>query len=121
MTPDEVLDLMRSAPERYENVRAAMRYRGDGREAVRLVCVMRKDWDHDPDPLWWGADEYELPVDVERGVVLRVASRLRGEEIDSLEAEEIYFDEPFPEDVFTSPRPLPWRGSSTPPDNPSRI
>ena len=30
MQPEEVLELMRSAPRRYETVRAALRYRGDG-------------------------------------------------------------------------------------------
>jgi len=81
-----------------------------GQEAVRLVGVppsAEQDWD--PDPLSWGADEYEAVVDVERGVLLRVASRLNGEDIDSLEVEEIYFDEPFSEEVFTSREPLPWR------------
>ena len=28
--PEDVLELIRSAPERYETVRAALRYRGDG-------------------------------------------------------------------------------------------
>ena len=31
MEPEEVLELIHSAPERYETVRAALRYRGDGR------------------------------------------------------------------------------------------
>jgi hypothetical protein len=30
MEPEEVLKLIGSAPERYETVRAALRYRGDG-------------------------------------------------------------------------------------------
>lgn len=30
MRPDEVLKLLASAPERYDSVRAALRYRGDG-------------------------------------------------------------------------------------------
>ena len=30
MEPEQVLELIRSAPERYESVRAALRYRGDG-------------------------------------------------------------------------------------------
>jgi hypothetical protein len=30
MEPKQVLELIRSAPERYESVRAALRYRGDG-------------------------------------------------------------------------------------------
>jgi len=82
-----------------------------GREAVRLVGVPgeRCDWERDPDPLHWGADEYEVVVDTERGVLLRCASRLGGEDFDALEVEEIYFDERFGEDVFTSRQPLSWR------------
>jgi len=82
-----------------------------GREAVRLVGVPgeRCDWERDPDPLHWGADEYEVVVDTERGVLLRCASRLGGKDFDALEVEEIYFDERFGEDVFTSREPLSWR------------
>jgi hypothetical protein len=82
-----------------------------GREAVRLVGVpgAEWEWDWDPDPLSWGADEYEVVVDVERGVLLRCASRLRGKDFDALEVEEIYFDERFPEEAFTSREPLLWR------------
>ena len=82
-----------------------------GREAVRLVGVPGAGWDWgwDPDPLSWGADEYEVVVDAERGVLLRCASRLRGRDFDSLEVEEIHFDERFSEEVFTSRQPLPWR------------
>jgi hypothetical protein len=82
-----------------------------GREAVRLVGVPRErwDWEWEADPLSWGADEYEVLVDTERGVLLRCASRLGGEDFDALEVEEIYFDERFGEDVFTSREPLPWR------------
>jgi len=80
-----------------------------GRDAVRLVGVPGAEWEWDPDPLSWGADEYEVIVDAERGVLLRVASRLDGKDFDALEAEEIYFDERFPEDVFTSRELLPWR------------
>lgn len=81
-----------------------------GREAVRLRGVPGEEWDWgwDPDPLSWGADEYEAVVDVERGVLLRCASRLRGRDFDALEVEEIHFDEEFPEDVFSSRQPLPW-------------
>jgi hypothetical protein len=82
-----------------------------GREAVRLRGVPGKEWDWewDPDPLHWGADEYEVVVDVERGVLLRTASRLWGKDFDALEVEEIHFDERFGEDVFTSREPLSWR------------
>ena len=47
-------------------------------------------------------------VDAERGVLLRCASRLGGEDFDALEVEEIHFDEQFPEDTFASREPLPW-------------
>lgn len=81
-----------------------------GREAWRLTGVPGAGWDWgwDPDPLHWGADEYEVLVDTERGVILRCASRLRGEDLDALEIEEIHFDEPLPEGVSTAPEPLPW-------------
>ena len=82
-----------------------------GREAVRLVGVTGEEWDResDPDPLYWGADEYEVVVDTERGVLLRCASRLGGKDFDALEVEEIHFDERFAEDTFASREPLPWR------------
>jgi hypothetical protein len=82
-----------------------------GREAVRLVGVPGEEWDWewDPDPLHWGADEYEVVVDTERGVLLRCASRRGGKDFDALEVAEIYFDERFGEDVFTSREPLSWR------------
>jgi hypothetical protein len=80
-----------------------------GREAIRLVGVPVEEWEHFPEPLWWGADEYEVLVDAQRGVLLRCASRMGGEDFDALEVEEIHFDERLPEDVFTAPEPLPWR------------
>jgi hypothetical protein len=82
-----------------------------GREAVRLRGVPGEEWDWewDPDPLHWGADEYEVVVDTERGVLLRCASRRGGKDFDALEVAEIYFDERFGEDVFTSREPLSWR------------
>ena len=86
-----------------------------GREAVRLVGVTTPEWnwetddDRDPDPLGWGADEYEFLVDTERGVLLRSASRLDGADFHALEVEEIYFDEQFSEEVFTSREPLAWQ------------
>jgi hypothetical protein len=48
-------------------------------------------------------------VDAERGVMLRCASRLGGKDFDALEVENINFDEQFPEEIFTSREPLPWR------------
>ena len=80
-----------------------------GRDAVRLLGVPGAEWDRgwDPDPLSWGADEYEVVVDAERGVLLRCASRLRGENFDALEVEEIHFDEQFSEEEFDSRQPVP--------------
>ena len=80
-----------------------------GREAIRLVGVPEEEWDYWPEPLWWGADEYEFLVDSERGVLLRCASRLGGKDVDALEVEEIHFDEELPADVFSSREPLPWQ------------
>jgi hypothetical protein len=80
-----------------------------GREAFRLKGKPVEEWEYPPEPLWWGADEYEAVVDAERGVLLRTASRLRGKDFDALEVEEIHFDEELPEDVFSSREPLPWR------------
>lgn len=82
-----------------------------GREAWRLSGVPGADWDWgwDPDPLSWGADEYEVVVDAERGVLLRCASRLRGEDFDALEVEEIHFDEHLDAEVFSARWPIPWR------------
>ena len=87
-----------------------------GREAVRLVGITGAEWnwetddDRDPEPLGWGADEYEFLVDIEHGVILRCASRLGGADFHVLEVVEIHFDEQFPEDVFTSREPLAWQG-----------
>jgi len=80
-----------------------------GRRAVRLLGMPPAgEWDRqdDPDPLAWGADEYELLVDRERGIVLRCANKLKGAEFDVLEMEEVYFDEHFAEEVLLPPQPL---------------
>lgn len=79
-----------------------------GREAVHLVGVPVADWEYPPEPLWLGADEYEAVVDAERGVLLRLASRLGGKDFDALEVEEIHFDERFRNEVFASREPLRW-------------
>ncbi|QIN78057.1 hypothetical protein GBA65_05480 [Rubrobacter marinus] len=77
------------------------------RDAVRLRGVPVGEWEYPPEPLWWGADEYEAVVDAERGVLLRLASRFDGGDIDALEVEEVRFDEPFDEEIFASRAPLP--------------
>lgn len=78
-----------------------------GRDAVRLRGAPVEEWTYPPEPLWAGADEYEAVVDAERGILLRLASRLAGRDFDALEVEGIHFDERFP-DAFTSHKPLAW-------------
>ncbi len=52
MQPDEVLELIHSAPERYDSVRAALSYRGDGpmrkeiRERIARTEAGRRGGDH---------------------------------------------------------------------------
>jgi hypothetical protein len=72
-----------------------------GREATVVEAVKPGGWgNHLPEPLWWGADDYELAVDDERGVLLRLASRLAGRAFDVTEVLEVSFDEAFPEGTF---------------------
>ena len=95
---------MEEAP--YRRRKVSLPEKGEGLKRIVERCA---GLDVHPDPLYWGADEYEVLVDAERGVLLRCASRLAGEDFDALEVEEIHFDERFPEDTFASREPLPWR------------
>lgn len=104
--PDGGTPLTLELEEMDLRVEGALRWAG--REAVRLVGAPVEELEYAPEPLWWGADEYEVVVDAERGVLLRTASRIAGADIDALEVEEIHFDERFPDDVFDSREPLPW-------------
>lgn len=71
-----------------------------GRETTEVEAVA-VSWDYAPfGPFWDGADDYLMSVDAEVGVILRLASRLRGEECDSFEVVDIAFDETFPEGTF---------------------
>lgn len=81
-------------------LRPVGRTRVAGREAIRVEAVNLNGWDYPPEPLWWGADDYELVVDVELGVILRLASRLDRRAFDVVEVLEIGFDEAFPENTF---------------------
>jgi hypothetical protein len=51
-----------------------------------------------------GADEYELLVDAERGVLLRAEARMDGEPFRILEVQEVAFDEPFAPETFLAPK-----------------
>jgi outer membrane lipoprotein-sorting protein len=73
-----------------------------GREAIRVRALPRSG-DEDWADFWGmtgGADEYELLVDAERGVLLRTEARLEGEPVGVTELLEVAFDEQFPEGTF---------------------
>ncbi len=72
-----------------------------GREALPVRAVPRKGKEVARDPFFWGgADDYELLVDKERGVLLRYAARLREQEVAIAAVEHVVFDAPIPDDVF---------------------
>lgn len=76
-----------------------------GREAIRVRARPREAdeelfW-HDLHGLAPGAEAYDLIVDVERGVLLRAAAYLDGEEFATTEVLEIAFDEPIDPATFT--------------------
>lgn len=52
-----------------------------------------------------GAEEYELDVDIERGVLLRVATRFGGEELAVVEAREVVFDQSISPEIFVFASP----------------
>ena len=81
-------------------LRSAGRTRAAGREAIRVEAANPGGWDYPPEPLWAGADDYELLIDTERGLILRLASRREGRAFDVTEVLEIAFDEAFPEGTF---------------------
>jgi hypothetical protein len=70
------------------------------RESVE-VRAEAVSWDYAPlEPFGEGADDYLLSVDAQIGIILRLASRLRGEDYDIFEVSEIAFDEVFAEGTF---------------------
>lgn len=70
------------------------------REAI-VVRALSPETDHRPPKLWPGADQYELHVDAERGVLLRAAARMDGEEFAFKEITSVVFDETLPDELFT--------------------
>ena len=110
-SPDgELSGLLDPYQMRYNEVRCIIKGTklhtfGDGTAVnVREVVEVEAEaisWDYAPlSPFEDGADDYLLSVDAEVGVVLRLASRLRGEEFDVFEVLDIVFDEAFPEGTF---------------------
>ena len=51
-------------------------------------------------PLGLGADEYELEVDADRGMLLRVEARFEGQAFSIVEATEVHFDPAFDTETF---------------------
>jgi len=73
-----------------------------GREAIHVRATPRageSEWSG-----FWGftpgADEYDLLIDAERGVLLRVEARLENEPVGITELLEVAFDEELPEEIF---------------------
>jgi outer membrane lipoprotein-sorting protein len=62
-----------------------------------------RDWSFATHTLGFGADEYRLLVDAERGVVLRSEARFDGEPFRTISIDDISFDEAFGDETFTPP------------------
>ncbi len=75
------------------------RMRYVGRETIRVQAepVQESDgW------YWWkGADEYELLIDAERGILLRIEARRQGEGFAGVEVMDIEFDVSIPDSAFS--------------------
>lgn len=90
---------------RYRILGTGTRTSGHGSTASIRTTVEAEaeavSWDYAPlEPFENGADDYTLSVDAEVGVILRLASRLHGEEYDVFEVSDIAFDEEIPENTF---------------------
>ncbi|MEM2002070.1 MAG: hypothetical protein QXT77_05450 [Candidatus Methanomethylicaceae archaeon] len=72
-----------------------------GREALRVRAVPRRK-ELIGDPFFWDtADEYDLLVDKERGILLRYSAQLNSQEYAVVSAESVVFDEPIPDNTFS--------------------
>ena len=69
-----------------------------GREAIHARALPRGGADPD---LWPGGDQYELLVDAERGVLLRITGQMDGDELGGMELTSVAFDEELPDERFT--------------------
>jgi hypothetical protein len=62
-----------------------------------------RDWSFATHGLGYGADDYRLRIDAERGVVLRSEARFDGEPFRTISIDHISFDEVFGVETFTPP------------------
>jgi len=73
-----------------------------GRAAVAARATYRKGKSRSYEPMFWTtADSYMLTVDRERGILLRYAALLDGEEFAVASVDEVVFDAPIAVEVFT--------------------
>ncbi len=70
-----------------------------GRDAVRILA---QDIGGPNRQLGWGADDYDMLVDAQRGVLLRSAARAGEEQFQVTEILDIAFDEDLPEKIFVT-------------------
>lgn len=82
-----------------------------GREGIRVRGLPRigpmedarlEMGDISPSVLWLGADEYDVLVDAEHGVLLRCAASMDGEEFNRTEIVSVVFDGPIPDSLLSS-------------------
>jgi hypothetical protein len=84
-----------------------------GRSALRAVATSFRTSEEGPEAflsqheLGAGADEHELAIDGERGILLRAEARVAGEMFRIIEVERVEFDVQLPDDVFAPPPTRP--------------
>lgn len=96
-TPRMLLDPISLIPALEVSLRGAVEVAG--RAAVELTATARRSPSYAA-PLLWGATEYALAVDSERGVLLRLSAFLDGAPFSELEVTTIAFDEPLDDSLF---------------------
>jgi hypothetical protein len=72
-----------------------------GREVVQVSAVYEKRQEYLYEPFFWAtADEYQLLIDAEYGILLRYAATLDGREYAVSSVEHIVFNAPIPPEIF---------------------
>ena len=70
------------------------------RNVIHVRALPRESGERMHRHLWEGADDYEVLVDADCGVLLRIVARIGGREFAGEEATSVTFDGPLTEDVF---------------------
>jgi len=72
------------------------------REAIRIRAIYIRGRGICQDEFFWSiADEYEIVVDKERGILLYYAARFKDQKIAEASVKEVAFDEPLSEELFS--------------------